>query len=366
MKIDFYLRFHTQFGQQLSLVGNIPALGSNDLEKALPLAFFNDEFWHASVEMDPSEAESLQYRYVFIDERGGRKREAEKERVVELKKVPASLLLIDTWNDDSFYENAFYTAPFTEVFLPSPKKIKVKKNTDATHYFKVKAPLIGRDECLCMVGTGMELNNWDTEKPLFLHKKGSWWTTALDLSKTTFPIAYKYGVYDLKHDRFVRFESGDNRLVHNDGPSGSRTIIHDGFVRMPNNTWKGAGVAIPVFSLRTNNSFGIGEFADIKYLVDWSRQAGLRLIQLLPINDTTATYSWKDSYPYAAISAFALHPIYINLEKVAGKKNERIVKSLSKKQKQLNALPEIDYEQVIQFKMNVLRELFDLDRMEFL
>ena len=366
MKIDFYLRFHTQFGQQLSLVGNIPALGSNDLEKALPLAFFNDEFWHASVEMDPSEAESLQYRYVFIDERGGRKREAEKERVVELKKAPASLLLIDTWNDDSFYENAFYTAPFTEVFLPSPKKIKVKKNTDATHYFKVKAPLIGRDECLCMVGTGTELNNWDTEKPLFLHKKGSWWTTALDLSKTTFPIAYKYGVYDLKHDRFVRFESGDNRLLHNDGPSGSRTIIHDGFVRMPNNTWKGAGVAIPVFSLRTNNSFGIGEFADIKYLVDWSRQAGLRLIQLLPINDTTATYSWKDSYPYAAISAFALHPIYINLEKVAGKKNERIVKSLSKKQKQLNALPEIDYEQVIQFKMNVLRELFDLDRMEFL
>ena len=45
------------------------------------------------------------------------------------------------------------------------------------------------------------------------------------------------------------------------------------------------------------------------------------MIQLLPVNDTTATYSWKDSYPYSAISAFALHPLLLNLETVAGKEN---------------------------------------------
>ena len=39
------------------------------------------------------------------------------------------------------------------------------------------------------------------------------------------------------------------------------------------------------------------------------------MIQLLPINDTTAMHSWTDSYPYAAISAFALHPLYLNLKK---------------------------------------------------
>src|SRR5204863_5666176 len=108
------------------------------------------------------------------------------------------------------------------------------------------------------------------------------------------------------------------------------------------NTWKGAGVAIPVFSLRSKNSFGVGEFADIKLLVDWAKSAGLKLIQLLPLNDTIATNSWKDSYPYAAISAFALHPLYINLEKVAGKEYEVTLKPLKKKQTELNDLTEVD------------------------
>ena len=129
------------------------------------------------------------------------------------------------------------------------------------------------------------------------------------------------------------------------------TILHDAFIHLPNSTWKGAGIAIPVASLRTSTSFGIGEFLDIKCLADWAKEAGLKLIQLLPINDTSATFTWKDSYPYAAISAFALHPVYINLTKVAGKNYSHTIKSLAKKQKSLNALAKIDYDQVISFKM---------------
>src|SRR5205823_7978738 len=111
-------------------------------------------------------------------------------------------------------------------------------------------------------------------------------------------------VYNYKKEEFVRFEDGDNHVIHNNGCENKTTVLHDGFVKLPNNNWKGAGVAIPVFSLRSQNSFGIGEFADIKLLVDWANETGLKLIQLLPVNDTSATYTWKDSYPYAAISAF--------------------------------------------------------------
>src|SRR5678815_5820728 len=93
--------------------------------------------------------------------------------------------------------------------------------------------------------------------------------------------------------------------------------------------WKAAGVSIPVFSLRSRESFGIGEFTDIRLLADWANETGLKLIQLLPVNDTIATYTWKDSYPYAAISAFALHPVYINLQKVAGKNGAQIIKAVS-------------------------------------
>lgn len=366
MRIDFYLRFHTQFGQTISLVGNIPSLGLNDANKALPLTFFNEEFWHTSIEIDPEDYHTLHYRYVFTNEFGERKKEAEKERVIDLKKNHKDVVSFDTWNDESFYENAFFTAPFTDVFLSTPGGKKQKKVDTITHTIKIKAPLLGDHEAVFITGNAPAFNNWDIEKPLLLQKKGNWWTLETDLSGTIFPVAYKYGIYDLKKEAFVRFEEGDNRVLHYDIPADKRIVVHDGFLRVPNNTWKGSGIAIPVFSLRSANSFGVGEFADLKLLVDWARETGIKMVQILPVNDTSATYSWKDSYPYAAISAFALHPIYINLQKVGGKKHSHIIKALSKKQKQLNGLPEIDYEQVIQFKINVLKELFELDDMSFL
>ena len=78
--------------------------------------------------------------------------------------------------------------------------------------------------------------------------------------------------------------------------------------------WKGAGTAIPVFSLRSERDFGIGQFTDLKLLVDWAAATGQSIIQTLPVNDTTMTGTWRDSYPYSANSSFALNPIYIDLE----------------------------------------------------
>ena len=366
MKIDFYLRFHTKFGQTLAITGDIAQLGNDDPERAYPLSFLNDEMWHTSIEVDHTETSSFHYRYVFTNEDGEHKIEGEKGRLIEVKKSDSDLVLIDSWNDESFYENAFYTAPFKEVYFKDSRKLKIKKKDDFTHQFRIKAPLLNQDEVLIISGNIDKLNNWSTKDPLVLTKKDDWYTINMQLSSPDFPIFYKYGVYNTKAEEFVSFEDGNNRVLHFDGSKHKRTIIHDGFVRLPNTTWKGAGVAIPVFSLRSNNSFGVGEFTDIKLLVDWATETGLKLIQLLPINDTTATYTWVDSYPYAAISAFALHPIYINLQKVAGKKNSQIIRPLIKKQKQLNQLSEVDYEQVMQFKMSIIKELFELDNMAFL
>jgi 4-alpha-glucanotransferase len=125
-------------------------------------------------------------------------------------------------------------------------------------------------------------------------------------------------------------------------------------------------VAIPVFSLRTHNSWGVGEFTDIPLLADWAKHTGLRLLQLLPINDTTATHTWTDSYPYAAISAFALHPIFINVEQLAGKKHASVLKPYLKKQKELNVQPAVDYEGVMQTKWDILRQLYDLQKADWI
>ena len=102
-------------------------------------------------------------------------------------------------------------------------------------------------------------------------------------------------------------------------------MVSDGFAALTYKDFKGAGVAIPVFSLRSEKSFGVGEFTDLKLMVDWAKQVGLKLVQLLPVNDTTATHTFTDSYPYAAISAFALHPLYLHLPSIVNEENKHLL-----------------------------------------
>ena len=122
--------------------------------------------------------------------------------------------------------------------------------------------------------------------------------------------------------------------------------------------WKGAGTAIPVFSLRSERDFGIGQFTDLKLLVDWAAATGQSIIQTLPVNDTTMTGTWRDSYPYSANSSFALNPVYIDLELIGELDDKEFLKQVGKLRKELNALPAVDYERVFRLKSDYLDRLY--------
>ena len=356
MVLHFFLRFHTQMGQHLSVTGNFD---SADTEREVPMTYVNDAFWQAIVEINATAVSSIRYAYVFTTESGEVIKEGNMHRKIDIdKSSKADITTVDAWNDQGFYENAFYTAPFKNVLLPKHGNQKLKKHHHATHIFKVKAPFLQAHESVCILGEGAEFGNWNPAEAQLLTREGEWWQRHFDLSENTFPVVYKYGIYNHKKESFVQFEAGANRNLPKLGDADSLTLVQDGFVRMPNTTWKGSGVAIPVFSLRSEKSFGIGEFTDLKLLADWAVRVGLKLIQILPVNDTTASATWRDSYPYAAISAFALHPIYINLSKVAGKQYAKTIQALTKRGKSLNELPEVDYENVLQAKMAALEEIY--------
>jgi len=358
MKIQFYLRFFTQYGQSLFVSGNCEALGNNDQAAALPLQYLTDEFWTVSIDLGKDFENDLQYNYILKNENGEIVVEWGNDRVVDVMKLKVDeLTLIDTWNHAGEFENAFYTQPFTNVLLQKHEKVKTKLPKTTTHIFKVKAPLLNEDEVLCISGSNHTLSKWSTAEPVLLHLEENWWTAKLNFSSESFPVAYKYGVFNTKTNAFV-FEAGNNRILYDSYGKKKITILHDGFAQLPNTTFKGTGVAIPVFSLRTQNSLGVGEFTDIKHLVDWAKQVNMKLIQILPINDTTATHTWQDSYPYAAISAFALHPIYLNIEATAGSANHAVVMSVKKKQKELNELVDVDYEAVMKVKWAAVKELY--------
>ncbi|MEP7279443.1 MAG: 4-alpha-glucanotransferase [Bacteroidota bacterium] len=367
MKLHFYVRFHTEFGQILTLSGNITELGNDDPEEALPMTWLNHDFWQVSIDADISKLVKLHYKYILRYDDGFRVTEWGNDKEIDISKTGVEeIQLVDTWNYSGEYENIFFTAPFQETLLKENEaKFKPKSPKSFTHIFKVKAPLLQKNEVVCLCGSNPALGDWDSNNAVLLGKEGNWHITKVNIPKESFPLFYKYGVYNIKEKSFVRFEEGENRFLFGDAVN-KITVLHDGFVHLPNYTWRGTGVMIPVFSLRSKNSFGTGEFNDLKLLADWARKTRLKLIQILPVNDTSSTYTNADSYPYSAISAFALHPLYINLDEVAGKKDAAIVKALRKKQKQLNELPDLDYAQTIQCKLLALRELYSAQKESFL
>jgi len=363
MKITFQLRFHTVYGQQLFLCGNHPLLGNGQVESALPMQYFNDEMWTLTLDWpaDAKNEQPISYFYMLKNEDGSLTFDHGYDKTFH----PATLQkkhvkLIDSWNHAGYIENSFYARPFKNVLLAKATAQIQQTSKQVTHQFKVKAPLLGPGQTLCIIGSDAQLGAWSSENPVLLHKHGNedWHVAALNLEKSNFPIAYKYGVYDTINNQFVQYEGGNNRVVFEVPEKEKLTVITDGFAQLPNNTWKGAGIAIPVFSLRTANSFGVGEFTDLNALTDWAKLVGLKLIQILPINDTTATHTWNDSYPYAAISAFALHPMFINLSKVATTKNAKLVEELAPEQQALNSLGTVDYEAVMKVKMATMSKLF--------
>jgi 4-alpha-glucanotransferase len=221
-----------------------------------------------------------------------------------------------------------------------------------------------KGQTLCLSGEGPVLGNWQTQSPILLSRPAGedYFSVQLDLHGQPFPCAYKYGIWEVTRNSFIGFENGANRILAGGIAPGRHTIVNDGFAHLPADTWHGGGVAIPAFSLRSEQSFGVGEFSDLKLLADWGRITGLKLIQLLPINDTSATNTWKDSYPYAAISAFALHPLYLNLAAATMTKNRKLLEALEPERQRLNALETLDYEAVMQAKLGYLRQIFPLQK----
>ena len=359
MKVHFYLRYHTQFGESLFI--------SINKQPLQPLEYLNEQLWECLVEIDPKKVKKLHWQYHFSANDGLITTEWEENRQLDMSDCNVEYLqLFDTWNPIGALENVFFFQPFHLNSLDPV--VNTAKESGGDFLFRVKAPLLKANEVVCLLGHGKALRSWDLSAPLLLQKDGNWWSIRLDLSKEHFPLGYKYGVWDTRAQRFLGFEEGGNRILirsqsSNNGLSG---VAHDGFLRIPYNTWRGTGVSIPVFSLRSNNSWGIGEFNDIPLLADWAKSVGMKMIQILPVNDTTSTHTWMDSYPYAPVSVFALHPIYMNVVQLAGKKHDAILKPYLKKKQTLNALDSVDYETVLQLKWDIIRQLYDLQKANWL
>ena len=363
MILKFNIEYRTHWGEEVRVVGNMPELGNDKAEHAVALTTTDGIRWSAEMEVVVSSTKLIKYRYLI-----GRGKEIVREewhafpRVLHAHNLKGKVYtLMDSWKDmpeDSF----MYSSAFTEAWTAHSKRSQGLPTPARSVVIKAYMPTKPSIR-LAICGNQEVFGNWDPDKAMVMSDTYyPEWQLEVDINKLHFPIEYKFVLVDIKSKKFLGWEDNPNRLLTEPELEEKGTIVYsDRFAVFNQLPWKGAGIAVPVFSLRSEGSFGVGDFGDLKLMVDWAAKTRQKMVQILPIYDTTITKTWTDSYPYNSISIYAIHPMYADLRQMGELKDAKKQASFNKQKAKLNKLPQVDYEAVNKAKWDYFKLLFEQD-----
>lgn len=362
MTISFNIEYRTNWGEEIKVSYSLSTKDERNSAQVLPLQTVDGINWTAKQLLPSPSADFLEYTYqVWCNGKLLREEWAGFPRRLYLsKETERNYSVYDSWKNTP-EQHAFYSSAFTESLLAHRTKKKTISEPTKGLLIKAYAPRISDNYCLAICGNQKQLGLWDASKALLMNDVNfPEWQVALDAEKINFPLEYKFVLYNLKEKKAEIWENNPNRYLANPLIRPNETaVLSDRYAFFNQPAWKGAGVAVPVFSLKTQKSFGVGDFGDLKELIDWVTLTKQKVVQILPINDTTITHTWTDSYPYNSISIYALHPMYANLNKMGKLKEKEKAAAFDQKQKELNALSTVDYEAVNQTKWDYFHLIFE-------
>ena len=354
MTVSFNIEYRTSWGEEVRIAGLLP--------ESIPMHTTDGIYWTADVELEvPKEGMTINYSYQIEQNQIIIRKEWDSfpRRLFLSGNSKKKYLIKDCWKNipEQLY---YYSSAFTEALLAHPDRAEIPPCHKKGLVIKAYAPRINKDYCLAICGNQKALGNWDPDKAIPMSDANfPEWQIELDASKLKFPLEYKFILYHKEEKKADCWENNPNRYLADPELKTNETlVISDRYAYFDIPVWKGAGIAIPVFSLKSENSFGVGDFGDLKRMIDWAVSTQQKVIQILPINDTTMTHAWTDSYPYNSISIYAFHPMYADIKQMGTLKDKSAAAKFNKKQKELNGLPAMDYEAVNQTKWEYFRLIF--------
>lgn len=356
MTVQFNIEYKAMFGEQI--VVNIQ---TEEGELKLPLETTDGERWACDWCVESPEKS---YTYYYSVEREGRAVKTEwlmiKHQLEVNAKKAAAYTLYDHWK--TMPEDAFlYSSAFTDCINHQVPQVMKPETGSKIVRLIVRAPQLRDGERLGVLGADKALGAWDVQKilPMTQHTYNEW---VADIDATHLEgshLEFKFVAFRNAKNNLL-WESCMNRTIDLPEMKAGELVSYEldqASFALYNR--KLAGTQVPVFSLRTRKSAGIGDFGDLKTMIDFVASTGQKVLQLLPINDTTITHTWTDSYPYSCISVFAIHPQYADLHALPELKDAKARAEAEKTRAELNALDKIDYEKVNDFKINYLRQIFN-------
>lgn len=358
MKLRFKINYHTEWGQHLCMVGNLPVLGNKVRTKAFNMYHEGNGLWTADIETDTKDV--INYRYFVLDDHGNVRDEWGPDRSINL--YDAEFAVIDdtwrSWDLDKVYHSSAFTSGFV-MHKPSMPEIETS-SAKKTLQLAINVTRVSNDRAIAVCGNCPEFGNWDSDKALILSDKDfPVWRININADNIKGKIEYKYLLVGKNTFAPVSWEYGDNRTLDINETDKGIYVKNDEEFRFAIPNFKCAGVAIPVFSLRSHNSFGIGEFSDLKPMVDWAKKTGQKVIQTLPVNDTSRHLTNADSYPYSGISVMALHPIYINPFEMGDLEDQEKISYFLELKEKFNASPTVMYAEVLAAKMEYFHLIYE-------
>lgn len=367
MKLRFSISYRTQWGESIHVA--IRYQFDDGSAKSYNITMLTDdgETWKAetaAVESRQRRLAALSYQYQ-LEDAGARVLRREWNLVPRLMACDSShdYTFNDTWRDVPLTHHLFTDAYRALHGLPVGEAIRADAMPlfRRTALFRLFAPQLEKGQALAICGSHPSLGDWNTSRYLPMQPMGQGiWTLTVNVESFHGPTDYKYVIVDAATHDFVGWEEGDNRCFSPDKMhDGEVRVLDGGFLRVSERMWRMAGVAIPVFSLRSEHSCGVGDFGDLGRLADWCHDTGMSVVQLLPVNDTTKQHSWADSYPNNIISVHALHPQYCDLEEAGPLADEDQMRAFARRRAELNNLGYCDYEAVERVKTDYLRRLYD-------
>ena len=356
MVFRFNIEYKTVYGENLVL-----NLNMDNKEVHNSLGTTDGLHWSCDLDVAPK-AKNITYYYSV--ERDGVCVKKEWQVVMHQLNVTAErandYIIYDHWRDipeDSY----LYSSAFTDC-INHQQPAEVKGNTFAkTIRLIVRAPQLREGERLVLVGSDPLVGAWDVKRAVpMVEQAYNEWT--VDINAEALAVNYLEFKFVALNDKkgFEAWETGYNRSVEIPEMKAGSVVSYElsqSFLERWNR--KFAGTLVPVFSLRSKKSAGIGDFGDLKSMIDLVAKTGQKVLQLLPINDTTITHTWTDSYPYSCISVFAIHPQYADLQALPELEDAKARAEAEKTRAELNALPQIDYEKVNDFKITYLHQIFN-------
>ena len=362
MKTTFRINYRTEYGQQILLEG-IPGQGTSLLT---PKA--NGD-WELTIE-SPEPLPEFKYRYLMKDNNTSYTLFEYGIREFKPPHTQSDNIFIhDFWRPTDTIQNAMMASAFKNVVFKRtdkqpaqqlgechPDKLQIRVSIplvriNPSHYLAVKFITPNPDDCVVFAMSDYGFPMWSAEFEIDRPKQYS---------------EYKYCICDKKTGKIELEEYVTRYFQPTSANYDTFYILNDEDFKFPRYPWKGAGVAIPVFALRSNEGFGVGEFADLIKLIDWAKNVGLKMIQILPVNDTVKTHTFTDSYPYSCVSVFALHPIYLRIKDMGALPSELSEEIYEERRQELNSLHKIDYETVMNAKSRFFKMIYDENKRAFL